>query len=113
MIVEKEGGRTAEKGDGQIEKAVAAAAAAQQVRARASDANVSESQQPLRHSYSSGRPDAATVIQQAVSSTAPSQRVLVAACGPPALMTTVRDATAKCIRSDGPAVELHCEQFGW
>ncbi|EPE08173.1 ferric reductase like transmembrane component [Ophiostoma piceae UAMH 11346] len=68
---------------------------------------------PLRHPFSPGRPDAAAVIREAVSSTARSQRVLVAACGPPSLMTTVRNATAQCITSDGPSIELHCEQFGW
>ncbi|CAK7227140.1 hypothetical protein SEUCBS140593_006477 [Sporothrix eucalyptigena] len=91
-----------------LEKATAAADAA----AAISEINVSESL-PLRHSFSPGRPDAATVIRNAVSSTARSQRVLVAACGPPALMKTVRSATANCITSDGPSVELHCEQFAW
>ncbi|CAK7213325.1 hypothetical protein SBRCBS47491_001767 [Sporothrix bragantina] len=91
-----------------LEKATAAADAA----AAISETNISESQ-PLRHSFSPGRPDAATVIRNAVSSTARSQRVLVAACGPPALMKAVRSATASCITSDGPSVELHCEQFGW
>ncbi|OAA66606.1 Ferric reductase, NAD binding protein [Niveomyces insectorum RCEF 264] len=96
-----------------LEKATADADAdAAAAAAAASDTNVSESL-PLRHSFSSGRPDAATVIQNAVQSTASSQRVLVAACGPPALMKVVRNATAKCITSDGPGVELHCEQFGW
>ena len=40
-------------------------------------------------------------------------RVMVAACGPAALMRCVRDETARAIGGDGPAVELHCEQFGW
>ncbi|CAK7211343.1 hypothetical protein SCUCBS95973_001080 [Sporothrix curviconia] len=93
------------------EKATAAADAADAA-AAISETNVSESQ-PLRHSFSPGRPDAATVIRNAVSSTARSQRVLVAACGPPALMKTVRSTTANCITSDGPSVELHCEQFSW
>ena len=68
---------------------------------------------PPRPSFLPGRPDAATAIREAVSSTAWSQRVLVAACGPPSLMTAVRNATAQCITSDGPSIELHCEQFGW
>ncbi|KAL1902966.1 hypothetical protein Sste5346_000878 [Sporothrix stenoceras] len=93
-----------------LEKATQAADAAADAAIR--EANGSESQ-PLRHSFSPGRPDAETVIRNAVSSTARSQRVLVAACGPPALMKTVRSATAKCITSDGPSVELHCEQFAW
>ena len=60
-----------------------------------------------------GRPDTATMIREIVSSTPASQRVLVAACGPQGLMKVTRDTTAKVIRASGPAVELHCEQFGW
>lgn len=78
----------------------------------ASNTNVSETA-PLRHAISSGRPDTATLIQAAVRSTTPNQRILVAACGPAGLMKVVRNTTAKCIRGDGPGVELHCEQFGW
>ncbi|ROV92348.1 hypothetical protein VMCG_09144 [Cytospora schulzeri] len=65
------------------------------------------------HSIKAGRPDTATLIREAVSSTPPHQRVLVAACGPDGLMRVVRDTTASLIRGDGPGVELHCEQFGW
>lgn len=61
----------------------------------------------------SGRPDTATLIREAVRSTPPHQRVLVAACGPDGLMRVVRNTTASLIRGDGPGVELHCEQFGW
>ncbi|KAH6842565.1 ferric reductase NAD binding domain-containing protein [Chaetomium sp. MPI-CAGE-AT-0009] len=60
-----------------------------------------------------GRPDAASLIRDAVTTTPRNQRVLVAACGPDGLMHVVRDTTAKLIVGDGPAVELHCEQFGW
>lgn len=60
-----------------------------------------------------GRPDTATLIRDAVSSTPSNARVLVAACGPAGLMRTVRDTTASLIRGDGPGVELHCEEFGW
>lgn len=60
-----------------------------------------------------GRPDTATLIREAVSGTPSDGRVLVAACGPAGLMRTVRDTTASLIRGDGPAVELHCEEFGW
>lgn len=61
----------------------------------------------------SGRPDTASLIRNEVARTPPNQRILVAACGPSGLMRVVRDTTAGCIRGDGPAVELHCEQFGW
>lgn len=60
-----------------------------------------------------GRPDVAALIRDAVAATPRSQRVLVAACGPDGLMRVVRDTTARLITGDGPAVELHCEQFGW
>lgn len=65
------------------------------------------------HAIKPGRPDTVTLIREAVSSTPATGRVLVAACGPAGLMTTVRDVTASLIRGDGPGVELHCEQFGW
>jgi hypothetical protein len=72
----------------------------------------------MSHTFSdyvvtAGRPDAASLIRDAVSTTPRNQRVLVAACGPDSLMRVVRDTTAKLILSDGPGVELHCEQFGW
>ena len=60
-----------------------------------------------------GRPDAASLIREAVKTTPRNQRVLVAACGPDGLMRVVRDTTARLVVGDGPAVELHCEQFGW
>lgn len=65
------------------------------------------------HAIKPGRPDTATLIREAVLSTPATDRVLVAACGPAGLMTTVRDVTASLIRGDGPGVELHCEHFGW
>lgn len=65
------------------------------------------------HEIKAGRPDAATLIREAVSSTPATGRVLVAACGPQGLMRVVRNTTASLIRGDGPGVELHCEQFGW
>jgi hypothetical protein len=65
------------------------------------------------YAVKSGRPDAASLVRDAVKTTPHNQRVLVAACGPDGLMRIVRDTTAKLIVGDGPAVELHCEQFGW
>ncbi len=67
----------------------------------------------LQHAVKAGRPDVGSLVRDAVSTTPPNQRVLVAACGPDGLMRVVRDTTARLIRGDGPAVELHCEQFGW
>ncbi|KAL7919814.1 ferric reductase NAD binding domain-containing protein [Trichoderma austrokoningii] len=60
-----------------------------------------------------GKPDVPALIQAEIESTPVEQRVLVLGCGPEGLMTQVRNTTAACIRSDGPGVELHCEQFGW
>ena len=65
------------------------------------------------HPVKTGRPDLAFVIRNAVTTTPSNQRVLVAACGPNSLMHVVRDITAGLIKTDGPGVELHCEQFGW
>ncbi|KAK6851169.1 hypothetical protein PG987_000803 [Apiospora arundinis] len=60
-----------------------------------------------------GRPDIAALIRSAIATVGREQRVLVAACGPDELMKVVRNTTAECIALEGPAVELHCEQFGW
>ncbi|KAK7991930.1 hypothetical protein PG988_000724 [Apiospora saccharicola] len=60
-----------------------------------------------------GRPDIAALLRAAIASVGRDQRVLVCACGPDKLMKVVRNTTAECIAVDGPAVELHCEQFGW
>jgi hypothetical protein len=65
------------------------------------------------HYVKAERPDVASLVQHAVTTTPNHDRVLVAACGPPGLMCVVRNTTAKLIRADGPGVELHCEQFGW
>ncbi|KAI1653320.1 ferric reductase NAD binding domain-containing protein [Daldinia decipiens] len=60
-----------------------------------------------------GRPDTAAEIRAAVESLDKDQRVLIAACGPSSLINIVRDIGASYIKVDGPAVEIHCEQFGW
>ncbi|KAM0335878.1 hypothetical protein ACHAQA_000928 [Verticillium albo-atrum] len=59
------------------------------------------------------RPDVSALIATAIAQTPADQRVLVMGCGPEGLMTQVRNTTAKSVRTRGPAVELHCEQFGW
>lgn len=59
------------------------------------------------------RPDVREVIGREVEGAGRTERILVLGCGPPSLMDDVRDAAAGCIRCEGPAVELHCEQFGW
>lgn len=64
---------------------------------------------PYERLVSFGRPDVTTVVREAVSSMAPSQRVLVAACGPTEMIKTVRNAAAKSIRNSRASVELHCE----
>ncbi|KAI1805124.1 ferric reductase NAD binding domain-containing protein [Daldinia bambusicola] len=60
-----------------------------------------------------GRPDTEAEIRTAVESLGKDQRVLIAACGPSSLTKVVRDIGASYIKVDGPAVEVHCEQFGW
>ncbi|KAM0585517.1 hypothetical protein ACHAP6_006271 [Verticillium nonalfalfae] len=59
------------------------------------------------------RPDVSALIHHAIAQTPSSQQVLVMGCGPEGLMTQVRNTTAESVRRKGPAVELHCEQFGW
>jgi hypothetical protein len=83
---------------------------------RNTNTNTDQKQQhriSLHHAVTRGRPDAATLIREAVDATPRHRRVLVAACGPAGMMRAVRDTAADCIRPDGPGVELHCEQFGW
>lgn len=60
-----------------------------------------------------GRPDVKSLIQTAIDDMTPDKRVLIMSCGPKTLITAVRNATAECVRVDGPGVELHCEQFEW
>ncbi|KAI0164313.1 ferric reductase NAD binding domain-containing protein [Hypoxylon sp. FL1284] len=60
-----------------------------------------------------GRPDTEALIRSAVESVGKDQRVLIAACGPDGLIKVVRNVAASCISVGGPAVEVHCEQFGW
>jgi hypothetical protein len=64
-------------------------------------------------SVQSGRPDVANIIYSLVETSAKHDRIAVAACGPNSLMKVTRKTVARCIRPDGPSLELHCEQFGW
>ena len=59
------------------------------------------------------RPDVEVFIRTIIGESLPDQRVLVLGCGPSRLMQAVRNTSANCISGEGPAVELHCEQFGW
>ncbi|KPM34660.1 hypothetical protein AK830_g11918 [Neonectria ditissima] len=70
-----------------------------------------ESVNDLRIMYR--RPDVAALIKAGIEGVPGNQRVLVMGCGPQSLTTTVRNATAECVRAKGPGIELHCEQFGW
>ncbi|SPN99531.1 related to ferric-chelate reductase [Cephalotrichum gorgonifer] len=60
-----------------------------------------------------GRPDVGKLIRAEVAKAERTERILIMGCGPPSLMDDVRNATAACIECEGPAIELHCEQFGW
>ncbi|KAK9774496.1 putative Ferric reductase like transmembrane component [Seiridium cardinale] len=68
---------------------------------------------PVEFPVEQGRPDVAALIREAVKSVPKDKRVLIAACGPDGLVKVVRNTAASLITKDGPAVELHCEQFGW
>lgn len=59
------------------------------------------------------RPEIQAIIRTEIDETPVNKRVLVMGCGPDSLMRAVRDTSADCIRTQGPAVEVHCEQFGW
>jgi hypothetical protein len=59
------------------------------------------------------RPDVSVIIRDVVAETSADKRVLVMGCGPAGLMKMVRSTAAACITGDGPAVEVHCEEFGW
>ncbi|KAH6889671.1 hypothetical protein B0T10DRAFT_606198 [Thelonectria olida] len=52
-------------------------------------------------------------VYDVVQSMGINQRVLIAACGPQSMMNDVMAAAGKCISSDGPSVEVHCENFEW
>ncbi|KAH8714443.1 hypothetical protein BGZ61DRAFT_492900 [Ilyonectria robusta] len=54
---------------------------------------------------------ASEVIFETVKSVGINQQVLIAACGPFSLMNDVNTAAGACIRSDGPSIEVHCENF--
>jgi NAD(P)H-flavin reductase len=60
-----------------------------------------------------GRPDVNSLIKDVVAKAQDGERVVIAACGPPGLMKTVRSTAASAIQLKGPNVELHCEAFGW
>lgn len=65
------------------------------------------------HGVLPGRPDVETLIKNIVASANDNERVAIAACGPDALMWTVRRTATNAIKVKGPSIELHCEQFGW
>ncbi|KAK5987415.1 putative ferric reductase transmembrane component-like protein [Cladobotryum mycophilum] len=71
----------------------------------------------LTHTYDGyirrEKPDVSSLVRTAIEGTPADHRILVMGCGPDGLMNQVRNTTADCIRTDGPGVELHCEQFGW
>ncbi|KAK8925506.1 hypothetical protein H634G_07676 [Metarhizium anisopliae BRIP 53293] len=59
------------------------------------------------------KPNITALIRDVVGGTRPHERVLITGCGPAQLMDLMRETTAESIRSDGPSIELHCEEFGW
>ncbi|KAE8443730.1 hypothetical protein EG329_001410 [Mollisiaceae sp. DMI_Dod_QoI] len=79
------------------------------------------SQRHIEHAWDStasvnilpGRPDVDSIVRRVLAETPDDERVVIAACGPDALMWNVRKTAASCINVKGPSVELHCEQFGW
>ncbi|KHN94013.1 Flavoprotein transmembrane component [Metarhizium album ARSEF 1941] len=64
---------------------------------------------PIRYQ----KPNVVALVRDVVGGTRAEERVLIAGCGPSRMMDSIRETAAECIRSDGPSVELHCEEFGW
>lgn len=60
-----------------------------------------------------GRPDIPALIQDVVRGAYGREKLLFAACGPSTMMDATRRSVAECITYDGPAIDFHCEQFGW
>lgn len=74
----------------------------------------SDCETPLLPSYAvPGRPDVRSMVQSTAAECTPSDRILVAACGPTGLSNDVRDAVRECTKSDGPSLTLYLEAFGW
>ena len=65
------------------------------------------------HSLLPGRPDVGAEIDAAVAETCSHHRILIAACGPTSLMKLVREVGVRNVKPNGPAIETHCETFGW
>lgn len=68
-----------------------------------------------RHStvVAAGRPLITQFITRMVEKADINDRLVVASCGPNTLMQTTRETVADCITTDGPSLELHCQQFGF
>lgn len=60
-----------------------------------------------------GRPNVASIIEEVLHGAGQHENIVVAACGPDSLVNATRQAAPACISASGPAVELHCEQYGW
>jgi len=60
-----------------------------------------------------GRPEVRKIIQEAIGSCDKNEKIIIAACGPDSMMAITRQCVVDNIKTSGPSVELHCEQFGW
>ncbi|KAF3919070.1 hypothetical protein ABW21_db0203726 [Orbilia brochopaga] len=65
------------------------------------------------HFFEYGRPDLTSIVKEAVKNAGQNDLIAVGACGPTELMRCARNATAGVIKTGGPSISLHCEQFGW
>jgi predicted ferric reductase len=60
-----------------------------------------------------GKPDIEITVNDLIRGSRDSERIIVSCCGPPPLMTEVRDIVATSIPLQGPSITLTTEQFGW
>ncbi|KAJ5793295.1 uncharacterized protein N7503_009273 [Penicillium pulvis] len=69
---------------------------------------------PSVNEIRSGRPDIGNLIEAAATSGGNlDDRVIVGACGPSDLMSTIRNAVNNDIRDDGVSITLYTEEFEW
>lgn len=68
----------------------------------------------VKHGYDFeyGKLSAENVICEALQTVRSQQRVLIAACGPPSLMASVRDSADRYRREAGYIIDVHSEDFG-
>lgn len=62
-----------------------------------------------------GRPDVESLVKGYVAAAESREKIMVSACGPAELMDVTRRTVAGLVGDggEGPAIDLHLEQFSW